>query len=324
VGGATIRITATRLGLGRRRCGLWLLGLTLALSTSCLAKDYQTVEFAPAHLGGMKVKFNVILPRDYATSNRRYPVLYLLHGYTDDYSAWVTKSHVTEHARPYAEIIVMPEGGTGWYVDNVRNPKLAWEGYLTLDLVPYVDSHYRTVRTRQGRSIAGLSMGGYGAMTLGLRHPRMFAAVASLSGALAGAQVDFYNSLTDPKLKQVIEDDFGPPGNPARVAEDPFELIKKMSADEMPDLYLAIGSSDFLLESNRAFVRLLSERKLRYRYCEVPGKHEWPVWDEQIQQVLALQAPVIGASVEPPPASRVPATKAEPNPKLEPKKAPTR
>ncbi len=162
--------------------GLRLVALILALAASALAKDYQTVEFAPTHLGGMKVKFNVILPHDYATSNRRYPVLYLLHGYNGDYSDWVTKSHVTEHAKPYGEIIVMPEGGTGFYVNNVADPKLAWEDYLILDLIPYVDSHYRTVRTRQGRAIAGLSMGGYGAMTLGLRHPRIFAAIASLSG----------------------------------------------------------------------------------------------------------------------------------------------
>ena len=305
---------------------LKFIALILALTAPALAKDYQTVEFAPAHLGGMKVKFNVILPRDYATSNRRYPVLYLLHGYTDDYSAWVTKSQVTEHARPYGEIIVMPEGGTGWYVNNVANPTLAWEDYLILDLIPYVDSHYRTVRTRQGRAIAGLSMGGYGALTLGLRHPRVFAAIASLSGTLDAAQADVYNGITEPKLKKVLEDDFGAAENPARAAEDPFELIKKVSPDEMPELYLAIGSSDFLLETNRAFVKLLSELHLRYRYCEIPGEHEWPVWDEEIQRVLALQAPVIGATVEQPSATRAAETKAKPKaePAPEAKKAATK
>ncbi len=112
-------------------------------------------------------------------------------------------------------------------------------------------------------------------------------------------------------MKKVLEADFGAAENPARAAEDPFELIKKVAPDEMPELYLAVGSSDFLLEANRAFVKLLSELKLRYRYCEVPGKHEWPVWDEQIQQVLALQAPVIGATVEQR-SGTAPETKAKP------------
>ena len=159
----------------------------LALNCAALDKGYDTVEFSPAHLGGMQVKFNIILPRDYAASDRRFPVLYLLHGYTDDYSAWVTKSNLLLHAPAYEEIIVMPEGGTGWYMNNQGDKKLEWEDYLIQDLIPYVDSHYRTVATRQGRAIAGLSMGGYGAMTLGLRHPDLFA--ADLRAALAGGDV---------------------------------------------------------------------------------------------------------------------------------------
>ena len=271
--------------------------LSLALNCAAMDKGYQTVEFSPARLGGMPVKFNIILPRDYATTDRRYPVLYLLHGYTDDYSAWVTKSNLLLHAPAYEEIIVMPEGGTGWYMNNQGDKKLEWEDYLIQDLIPYVDGHYRTVATRQGRAIAGLSMGGYGAMTLGLRDPDLFAAIASMSGALSSAQAGFYAALSsNPKIKKVIEDDFGAPDNAVRTSEDPFELIKKVPADKLPQLYISIGSSDFLLDSNRDFIKLLTQLKIPFRYSEVPGKHEWPVWDEQIQVILALQAPVIGAA----------------------------
>lgn len=270
--------------------------LALALNCAALDQGYETVNFSPAHLGGMQVKFNIILPRDYATSERRFPVLYLLHGYTDDYSAWVTKSNLLQYARAYEEIIVMPEGGTGWYVNNQRDPKLQWEDYLTQDLIPYVDGHYRTVAAREGRAIAGLSMGGYGAMTLGLRHPDLFAAIASMSGALATAQPAFSKPITDPKLKKVLEDDFGALDNPLRVEEDPFELIKKIPADKLPALYFSIGSSDFLLKDNLDFLELLTKLKVRFRYSEVPGKHEWPVWDEQIRVILAMQAPIIGAA----------------------------
>jgi putative tributyrin esterase len=280
----------TRLALA---CSLFL---ALALDGAALDQGYDTVEFSPAHLGGMHVKFNIILPRDYASSERRYPVLYLLHGYTDDYSAWVTKSNLLWYAPAYEEIIVMPEGGTGFYVNNQGNPKLQWEDYLIQDLIPYVDTHYRTVAAREGRAIAGLSMGGYGAMTLGLRHPDMFAAIASMSGALATARSAFSRPITDPKLKKVLQDDFGALDNPLRAEEDPFELIKKIPADKLPDLYFSIGSSDFLLKDNLDFLELLTKLKVRFRYSEVPGPHEWPVWDEQIRVILAMQAPIIGAA----------------------------
>ncbi|MDE3178421.1 MAG: hypothetical protein KGM47_02075 [Acidobacteriota bacterium] len=270
--------------------------LIAARSAFAQAKGYETVTFTPAHLGGIQVSFNVILPQDYAATTRRFPVLYLLHGYTGHYSDWVTRTKLLEYAKPYEEIIIMPEDENGWYVDNYENPKLDWQSYIIDDLIPYVESHYRTEATRSGRAIAGLSMGGYGAMVLGLKYHKMFAAVASLSGVLASAQPAFEEALpAGNPIHTVIADDFGPLDNPRRRANDPFELIRQIPVSELPSLYLAIGSSDMLLQMNRDFVHILSEYRIPYHYCEVPGKHEWPVWDSQIQRVLALQAPVIGA-----------------------------
>ncbi len=273
----------------------WLLGLALAANTCALAKDYETVEFTAAHLGGMKVGFNLILPRDYASSARRYPALYLLHGYTDHYPAWVSYTNLTQYARSYQEIIVMPEGDNGYYTNNWANPKLAWEDFLILDLIPFVDSHYRTVASRQGRAIAGLSMGGYGAIKLALKYRHLFAAAASLSGSLAAAQRERGESDTDAESKKAKEAAFGPPDNPERGANDPFELVKNLPVSELPQLYLSVGEDDHLMEDNRRFVRLLAQFKIPYEYREVPGIHEWPLWDQQIQVVLVLQAPVISA-----------------------------
>ena len=273
---------------------VWLASLTLTLAGRTLAKDYETVEMTAAYLGGMTVGCNLILPRDYATSARRYPVLYLLHGYTDHYPAWVSYTQLTQYARGYDQIIVMPEGDNSFYTNSASDPNLAWEDFLILDLIPYVDSHYRTVASRSGRAIAGLSMGGYGAMKLGLKYPQMFSAVASLSGAVAAARWR-QRPLDDAEFNKLIDGVFGPADNPARAANDPFELVKKVPADARPQIYLSIGSEDFLLEENREFVRLLTQLKIPYEYREIPGKHEWPVWDQQIQVVLAIQAPVIGA-----------------------------
>jgi putative tributyrin esterase len=270
------------------------LAFALSLGSGAMASDYQTVEIAAPHLGGMTVGFDVIFPRDYATSTRRYPVLYLLHGYTDHYPAWVSYSRITDYARGYQEIVVMPEGDNGFYTNSYEDANLAWEDFLLLDLIPYVDSHYRTVASRQGRAIAGLSMGGYGAMKLGLKHPDMFAAVASLSGALAAARRREVHA-DDPEFQKLVANVFGPADNPGRAQEDPFELVKKVPTDQLPQLYISVGSGDFLLQENRDFVKLLSDLKVPYQYREFPGKHEWPIWDREIQVVLALQAPVIGA-----------------------------
>jgi len=96
-------------------------------------------------------------------------------------------------------------------------------------------------------------------------------------------------------FQKLIDGVFGPRDNPERARNDPFALIKKLTPEKIPQLYLAIGSSDSLLKENRDFVRLLSELEIPYEYREVPGQHEWPVWDQQIQVVLAKQATIIGA-----------------------------
>lgn len=264
----------------------------------------DTVGFRAAHLDGTAVKFNIILPDNYVTSDRRFPVLYLLHGYGGHYSDWCERTRIVDYAKSYDEIIVMPEGKNGWYVNNYTNPKMQWENYMIEDLIPYVDAHYRTVAMREGRAIAGLSMGGYGAMFLGLKHHEMFAAAASLSGVVASADMTRWDKpLTknnqakkqNPGVQRTILDDFGPVKNPARKDEDPFLLIRKLTPENCPQLYLAMGWGDSLLGENREFVALLAQLEMPYRYIEVPGKHEWRVWDEQVQRVLALQAPVIGA-----------------------------
>ena len=268
--------------------------LLVSLASPVLAKDYETVEIAAPHLGGMIVGFNIILPRDYAAAERRYPVLYLLHGYTDHYPAWVSYTNLTQYGRGYQQIIVMPEGDNGFYTNSYADADLAWEDFVILDLIPYVDGHYRTVAAREGRAIAGLSMGGYGALKLGLKYPRMFCAVASMSGAVAVAR-PAQEAIDDEVFRRLVEGVFGPADNPDRARNDPFQLAAKVPRGELPQLYLSIGSEDFLLEENREFVELLAKLKIPYEYHEVPGKHEWPVWDREIQVILAHQAPVIGS-----------------------------
>ena len=212
---------------------------------------------------------------------------------------WVTKSRIVRDAAAYNEIIVMPDYGvSSWYVNSQANPSQRWEDFMIQDLIPYVDSHYQTIATRQGRGTAGDSMGGYGAMMLGLKHADMFTAVASLSGTLRCAEWD--GEKIGSGFQESLRAAFGSQDNPARAAEDPFELVKDVPAAQMPQLYFSIGEGDgqVLLEDNRAFARLLAQLKIPYEYREVPGGHEWPVWEREIQRVLAFQAPVLDVEVE--------------------------
>ena len=139
---------------------------------------------------GRDVAYAVYLPPDYATSSRRYPVVYLLHGYTDDESGWIQFGEVNLAAdRAIAEreippmIIVMPDGGVTWYINDVSG-QVRYEDMFVQELIPYIDATYRTRPSREFRGIAGLSMGGWGTLVHSLRHPELFAAGAAFSAAV--------------------------------------------------------------------------------------------------------------------------------------------
>ena len=200
----------------------------------------------------------------------------------------------------------MPSAPESWYVNSWKDPKLAWQDYLIFDLIPYIDNHYRTIASRGGRAIAGTSMGGFGAMLLGLKYPDHFVAVASVSGVLVSIQPDWPYDVHPSRVfldyKDQIVTALGPVDTSTLRANDTYELAKKLSrpnlrlsGGEIPHFYVSVGEQDELLPHNRKFVELLSDLRIPYEYREVPGPHDWPVFDNQIQVVLALQAPLIGA-----------------------------
>src|SRR5437764_987374 len=130
----------------------------------------------------------VLLPAGYSSGSRRYPVLYLLHGSVDDYRSWTDKGDAEHLTAGLPLIVVMPNGGNGgfysdWFNSGAGSPP-EWETYHVRQLIPWIDAHYRTVASRRGRATAGLSMGGFGAMTYPARHPDEFVAAASFSGAV--------------------------------------------------------------------------------------------------------------------------------------------
>ena len=143
----------------------------------------QTLTIQSTALRGATM-VDVLLPTGYASGTRRYPVLYLLHWLGGLYSSWNDGTDVTALMQNVPLIVVMPDAGNGWYANAVDRGKPQWESYHIDELIPYVDRQFRTIATRGGRAIAGASMGGMGALSYAARHPDLFSAAGSFSGAL--------------------------------------------------------------------------------------------------------------------------------------------
>ena len=264
------------------RTRLALLALLLASLTSLRAGELRTDEIASKAVG-KTLKVNVLLPDDYGAGERRYPVVYLLHGYGGDYSQW-QKVGIEKEAAGLPAIIVMPDGGNSFYVNHHEAPEGKWDDYIARELIAHIDSKYRTVPERSSRAISGLSMGGYGALMLGFRHPELYAAVASHSGAVAVPGMP-----TEGEIAERVSKAFGPPGSETRKTYDLAATIEALPKEKRPALYLDCGSRDFLLEWNRTLVRKLSELKLDYEYREVPGGHDFGYWKANVRYSLERQ-----------------------------------
>ena len=134
-----------------------------------------------------ELEYSIYFPADYETSNRRYPVLYLLHGYSDDETGWTQfgEAHLIcdrsiQAGESAPMIIVMPDAGVTWYINNYDG-KMRYEDYFIKELIPHIDETYRTRTTKQYRAIAGLSMGGYGTLIMATKHPDLFSSAETLS-----------------------------------------------------------------------------------------------------------------------------------------------
>lgn len=242
----------------------------------------ETFQLA-SRLTARAMPYDVVLPPGYGliTSRRtRYPVLYLLHGWGGHHDAWLRYSNLKKYAAEHRLIIVTPEGENGWYTDGANDPADRFESYVTDELMPEVDRRFRTITERRARGVAGYSMGGYGALKFGFRHPELFAFAASTSGALDAA------SRTD---EATIMQTFGEPGGPARAANDLPRLAREFPEERkglLPFLYLDCGDKDQWFAVNRDFAGILAGRRFAYEYRQVPGEHVWPYWDRQLREIM--------------------------------------
>jgi len=248
-----------------------------------------------SRLIGAPLPYNVVLPAGYnsaESSGVRYPVLYLLHGLGGSAADWVShRARLAEHAAAHSIIIVVPEGRDGWYTDAAgAGPDRRFESYFLEELMPDVERRFRTLASRGGRAVAGLSMGGYGALKFGLKHPERFALAASMSGALGVASWLPEHPLPE-FVKPSVARVFGAADSPVRRANDIFRIVRDLPAERvaaLPHIYLDCGTEDFLISNNRDFSALLLERKVPHEYRQLPGTHNWQYWDRQVREILEL------------------------------------
>ncbi len=303
--------------------------LLFAVATAVLAQEQvRTVEFySPAVERTMK--YNIVLPEGYETSGDRYPVLYLLHGLTSNYTAWGRMGTAFYAGLAGDLIVVMPDAGNSWYInwaETTEGPRNDWEDHIVQDVIGHVDGNYRTIARREGRAISGLSMGGYGGLTLGLRHPEMFVSIGSTSGALAYARSAAARirgevsprrvanrtpeeraareaRLARPNPSIAIEGfssqaERSLPGRAFVTAEqadayDPFKLILQLPPEELPHIYLDSGTEDGLIAVAREFAQVLFERDVPFDFMQMAGRHNGDYWIQSLGHIVSIQHEVM-------------------------------
>jgi S-formylglutathione hydrolase FrmB len=238
----------------------------------------------------------VLLPTGYrAAPRRRYPVLYLLHGADADYRAWTRYGDAEAISARAPMIVVMPDGGAqGWYTDwyvGETTVQPRWETYHVGELVPWVDATYRTIAERRGRAVAGLSMGGYGALSYAARHPGTFAAAASFSGALEIGSEDAWGPRSTNEARWRAHLPISIAGRLRSLA-----LIELRTGNGRPGPLDRRGTprdcggcelERFLHRANVRLHERLRALGIRHAWDDYgPGTHDWPYWRRDLRETL--------------------------------------
>jgi putative tributyrin esterase len=237
---------------------------------------------------GLSTSMTVILPQRTSAQigmsgaargpDAGHPVLYLLHGLSDDCTTWVRRTSIERYAAPLGLAVVMPQVQRSFYTDEVHGNR--FRTFLTDELPGVVGEFFRVSARREDTFVAGLSMGGYGALTWALTRPERFAMAASLSGALDLDRLRRTGSRSD-----VLATAFG--DRPLRgTPDDPTWLLQQADPAVLPRLYVCCGTDDPLVPDNRAFAEACVAHGVVVDADFGPGGHDWAYWDARIQDVL--------------------------------------
>jgi len=238
---------------------------------------------------------NIILPQNTSASQIGMkgiapdddpPVLWLLHGMSDDHTIWMRRTSIERYASEAGLAVVMPNAHRSYYQDMAHGYR--YNTFLREELPTIIQQLFRVSRDPAKNFIAGLSMGGYGAFLLALQNPGRYAAAASLSGALDIASGVKDPSRMNPDRIAELENIFGDPSQVEGSDADLFALIVKNQAtgQAIPPLLQICGTEDFLYQSNVRFRDFVQQKQIPLQYHEAPGDHSWAFWDQWIRKVI--------------------------------------
>jgi putative tributyrin esterase len=239
---------------------------------------------------GLSTTMTVILPQRGSTQigvagadvEGLPPVLYLLHGLSDDDTTWLRRTSIERYVAPLGLAVVMPQVHRSYYTDEAYGGRY-WT-FLSEELPGLVSSFFRVSERREDTFVAGLSMGGHGALKWALHQPQRFAAAASLSGSLNQAGPRYQRRRPeDPRMMERIFGDSVLAGGP----NDLVSLVGRLDPAAVPALGVWCGSEDLLLADNQTFVDAAARAGVPLHVRFSPGEHEWSYWDDRIQDVLA-------------------------------------
>ena len=213
------------------------------------------------------------------------PVLYLLHGLSDDDTVWLRRTSIERYVSELGWAVVMPQVHRSFYADE-HDGGAFWT-FVSSELPALVSRFFRVSTAREDTFVAGLSMGGYGALKLALRQPERFAAAASLSGALDLVSLVERADVPASPDRAMFSRILGP-GQAVDPDDDLLALVRRADPDTVPALHVSCGTEDVLLPSNHAFAAACAEVGVRLTTAFPPGEHEWGLWDAGIVDVLAF------------------------------------
>ena len=233
--------------------------------------NVDTALVATTHLS-TPMKVTVYLPDEaLANPDAKFPTVYLLNGYSGDYKNYIERvPRLKETANRYGMIVVMPDGRDSWYWDSPVDPSMQMETFFVEDLIPYIDANYPTIPQADKRAISGLSMGGHGALWLGMRHPELFKNMASMSGG-----VDIRPFPKNWKMaKRLGKKEDNPEVWDQHTV---INLVPTLKNGEQNILF-DCGKDDFFAEVNNNLHAEMDKYGIDHDYIVRPGKHSWPYW----------------------------------------------
>lgn len=238
---------------------------------------------------GKNVSVNILLPQEvdsqFGTSikgenNKKYPVLYLLHGYSDDHSAWMRRSAIERYVDDKKLIVVMPDGGKSFYRNYGSNDN--YRDFIALELPRFLERYLPANTSRESSYIAGLSMGGYGALAIGLEYLNNYRKICAMSSVADIVEAFTMECFVKQKIQLFGDIEL------KNSEHDLFYLLSKNNNSPIkPKLELSCGTEDFLYHQNAKLINHLKSLNYEFTYDERPGTHNWEFWDESIKNFLA-------------------------------------